>query len=84
MSARLRPALLALALLAPLGACSSVAEAVRGPELAPVGYPAALVPREQTIMSPREGPGRPAPTRCGGPGRGPSSPTSAPPRSATS
>ena len=57
MSPSLRSALLALAALAPLGACSSVAEAVRGPELAPVGYPAALVPREQTILEPRDGPG---------------------------
>jgi len=53
----LRTTLLALAALAPLGACSSVAEAVHGPELAPVGYPAALVPREQTILEPRESPG---------------------------
>src|SRR6516164_3162869 len=57
MSSTLRSALLALAALAPLGACSSVVEAVHGPELAPVGYPAALVPREQTILSPRETPG---------------------------
>jgi flagellar L-ring protein precursor FlgH len=54
MSAPLRSALFALAALAPLGACSSVVEAVRGPELAPVGYPAALVPREQTILTPRD------------------------------
>jgi flagellar L-ring protein precursor FlgH len=54
MSLSKRSALIALAVLAPLGACSSVAEAVRGPELAPVGYPAALVPREQTILAPRE------------------------------
>ena len=54
MSPSKRSALLALVALAPLGACSTVAEAVRGPELAPVGYPAALVPREQTILAPRE------------------------------
>ncbi|WP_411286623.1 flagellar basal body L-ring protein FlgH [Phenylobacterium sp.] len=41
---------LALAALAPLTACSTVVEAVKGPELAPVGYPAALVPREQSLM----------------------------------
>ncbi|MFZ5720837.1 MAG: flagellar basal body L-ring protein FlgH [Pseudomonadota bacterium] len=41
---------LALFALAPLAACSTVSEAVRGPELAPVGYPAALVPREQGMM----------------------------------
>ncbi|CAN7592198.1 flagellar basal body L-ring protein FlgH [Phenylobacterium sp. LjRoot225] len=50
----LRSILAALAVLAPLGACSTVSEAVRGPELAPVGYPAALVPREQAILVPRE------------------------------
>lgn len=42
--------LLVLAALAPLAACSTVKEAVRGPELAPVGYPAALVPREQNVL----------------------------------
>ena len=46
----MRLRLLALAALAPLAACSTVAEAVKGPELAPVGYPAALVPREMTVM----------------------------------
>ena len=45
---RLR-SLLLVALL-PLGACTSIAETVRGPELAPVGYPSILVPREQAIM----------------------------------
>jgi len=54
MSRALRSALLALAALAPLGACSTAIEAVRGPELAPVGYPAALVPREQAVMPMRE------------------------------
>jgi flagellar L-ring protein precursor FlgH len=54
MQKTLRTAVLALAALAPLGACSSAIEAVRGPELAPVGYPAALVPRDQQIMSSRE------------------------------
>ena len=57
MSPHLRSALLALALLAPLGACSSVKEAVNGPSLAPVGYPAALVPKEQTILAQRDTPG---------------------------
>jgi flagellar L-ring protein precursor FlgH len=56
MSSTLRFALLALAALAPLAGCSSVSEAVRGPQLAPLGYPAALVPREQTIIAPRETP----------------------------
>lgn len=39
-----------LLLGASLAACSTVTEAVRGPELAPVGYPAALVPREQNVL----------------------------------
>jgi flagellar L-ring protein precursor FlgH len=51
MPKTLRSALLALVALAPLGACSTAIEAVRGPKLAPVGYPAALVPQEQQIMS---------------------------------
>jgi flagellar L-ring protein precursor FlgH len=46
----------ALILLAPLvlgglAACSTVKEAVRGPELAPVGYPAQLAPMEQKFVS---------------------------------
>jgi flagellar L-ring protein precursor FlgH len=45
---------LALAALLPLGACSTVSEAVRGPELAPVGYPAALAPINQPMVSARE------------------------------
>jgi flagellar L-ring protein precursor FlgH len=44
-----RSLFLALA-LAPLAACSTVQEAVRGPELAPVGYPAALAPQNQEYM----------------------------------
>ena len=47
----MRPVLAAaLLLLAPLAACSTVKEAVRGPELAPVGYPAQLAPMEQKIV----------------------------------
>lgn len=47
----MRPlALLALAPLVALGACSTAMEAVRGPELAPIGYPAALVPVEQQYL----------------------------------
>ncbi len=33
-----------------LGACSTAIEAVRGPELAPIGYPAALVPQSQVYQ----------------------------------
>jgi flagellar L-ring protein precursor FlgH len=44
----MRPVLAAaLLLLAPLAACSTVTEAVKGPELAPVGYPAQLAPMTQ-------------------------------------
>ena len=51
----MRLSLLAVLALAPLAACSTVTEAVRGPELAPVGYPATLVARDQpTFVSARE------------------------------
>lgn len=51
---------LALLALLPLGACSSVVEAVKGPELAPVGYPAALAPLQQPLVSSRVPPPAPA------------------------
>ena len=35
---------------APLAACSTAIEAVKGPELAPIGYPAALVPVSQAYL----------------------------------
>ncbi|MDO9606927.1 MAG: flagellar basal body L-ring protein FlgH [Brevundimonas sp.] len=44
----------AVSAAASLGACSTAIEAVRGPELAPIGYPAALVPVQQAYMA---GPG---------------------------
>jgi flagellar L-ring protein precursor FlgH len=47
---RLRFVLLAAVLL-PMGACSSVKEAVKGPELTPVGFPAALAPQDQRILA---------------------------------
>ena len=51
----MRLSLLAVLALAPLAACSTVKEAVKGPELAPVGYPAQLVAREgPTFVSARE------------------------------
>ncbi|MBI1686079.1 flagellar basal body L-ring protein FlgH [Caulobacter hibisci] len=51
----MRPAaFVALALLAPIAACSTVTEAVKGPELAPVGYPASLAPMAPTYVSARE------------------------------
>ena len=46
----MRLRLVLLAALAPLAACSTVKEAVRGPQLSQVGYPAALVPQQQQIM----------------------------------
>jgi len=33
-----------------LGACSTITETVKGPELAPIGYPSALVPVEQAYL----------------------------------
>ena len=41
---------LALTSTLALGACSTAVEAVRGPELAPIGYPAALVPTSQVYL----------------------------------
>lgn len=38
------------ALLVPAAACSTVADTVRGPQLAPMGYPTALVPINQQIQ----------------------------------
>ncbi|KQY66807.1 MULTISPECIES: flagellar basal body L-ring protein FlgH [unclassified Brevundimonas] len=40
----------AVSLLA-LGACSTAVETVMGPQLAPIGYPSALVPTDQVIMA---------------------------------
>ena len=52
------PLILALAPLVAmnLAACSTIKEVVKGPDLAPVGYPAALVPREQTVLAQHEPP----------------------------
>ncbi|MDO8902722.1 MAG: flagellar basal body L-ring protein FlgH [Phenylobacterium sp.] len=47
----MRFATLALLALLPLGACSTVQEAIAGPDLTPVRYPAALVPQQQVILS---------------------------------
>ena len=46
----MRTALIVTAAAFSLGACSTAMEAVRGPELAPIGYPAALVPTSQTYL----------------------------------
>ncbi len=42
-------AALTLLALVPLAACSEVTEAVRGPSMTPIGYPAMLVPQNQEI-----------------------------------
>jgi len=54
--------LLALVALTPLAACSSVVEAVKGPTMAPMGYPSELVGENQvmTLASAREGVPQPA------------------------
>lgn len=44
-------AALAILVLAPLAACSTVKEAVKGPEMAPVGYPSHLAPMDPKITA---------------------------------
>jgi flagellar L-ring protein FlgH len=46
----MRLSTLALLALLPLGACSTVQEAVAGPDLTPVRYPAALVGQQQQVV----------------------------------
>jgi flagellar L-ring protein FlgH len=46
----MRTVLIITAAALSLGACSTAIEAVRGPELAPIGYPAALMPNSQTYL----------------------------------
>ncbi|MDB5441033.1 MAG: flgH [Caulobacteraceae bacterium] len=57
-----RPAIAVLALiLAPLAACTTVQQAVRGPSLTPMGYPAPLLATQQVALdSVRENPPTPA------------------------
>jgi flagellar L-ring protein precursor FlgH len=43
---------LALLLIAPMGACSTVVEAARGPDLTPVRYPTAIVGQDQQVILP--------------------------------
>jgi len=47
----MRLRLLALVALLPLGACTTVQEAVHGPNLTPMGYPSALVARDQVVLA---------------------------------
>ena len=46
----MRTILITTAAALSLGACSTAVEAVRGPELAPIGYPAARVPTTQAYL----------------------------------
>lgn len=64
MSRFSRIRLAALAALLPLGACSSFREAVDGPRLAPVGYPAELIGQSQQVM-PMASARDPGPTPAG-------------------
>ncbi|WAC59194.1 flagellar basal body L-ring protein FlgH [Brevundimonas sp. SL130] len=47
----MRNLLIVASVAASLGACSTAVEAVRGPQLAPIGYPAALMPAQQAYMA---------------------------------
>jgi flagellar L-ring protein precursor FlgH len=47
----MRLRLLALVALLPLGACSTVQEAVHGPNLTPMGYPSQLVARDEVVLA---------------------------------
>ncbi|WP_372706968.1 flagellar basal body L-ring protein FlgH [Brevundimonas sp.] len=47
----MRTALIVTVVAVSLGACSTAVEAIRGPELAPIGYPSALMPTDQLIMA---------------------------------
>jgi flagellar L-ring protein precursor FlgH len=46
----MRLSILAVLALVPLAACSTVKEAVKGPDLTPVGYPSVLVPQDQKVL----------------------------------
>jgi len=61
----MRLAPLALAALIPLAACSTVKEAVKGPNLTPVGYPASLVPQNQEMLPLAASAREPLPTPAG-------------------
>lgn len=47
----MRFAVLAALALVPLAACTTVTEAVKGPQLTPIGYPSALVPQDQVVLA---------------------------------
>jgi flagellar L-ring protein precursor FlgH len=54
-----KPASLIFALALPICACSTVKEAIAGPQLTPMGYPAALIPQSQQILAQQDTPMRP-------------------------
>ena len=56
---RFSPAGLLLALALPICACSTVKEAIAGPQLTAIGYPAALIPQSQQILAQQDVPMRP-------------------------
>lgn len=52
-----RKPLIALCVLTlPLAGCASVSEVVKGPQMAPMSYPAALIPSKQEVLNPADGP----------------------------
>lgn len=61
----MRPVAVALLLALSLSACSTAVEAIKGPELAPIGYPSALVPVAQPVMVPNDAPPRPSALAAG-------------------
>jgi flagellar L-ring protein precursor FlgH len=61
----MRRSCLALLAVIPLAACGSVSEAVSGPKMNPVGYPAALVPQNQQVMPLAASSREPLPTPAG-------------------
>lgn len=49
----MRKSFVIAAAILPLAACGTVTEAVSGPKLTPMGYPSALVPQQQMVVSAR-------------------------------
>jgi flagellar L-ring protein precursor FlgH len=55
----MRLRLISLAALAPLAACASVSEAVKGPELTPIASPAAVAAHQMPLVAPAPAPMQP-------------------------
>ncbi len=53
---RRSPLCLALLLAAPLIGCASVKETVKGPQMSSMSYPSALIPANQAVLVPSDGP----------------------------